>query len=127
AVKSSYLKSMGSYQGSFIRVGDGDRRMTQYEILGLLASKGQPKEDLEPVEGTSVDHLDPHLIGAYLSRLRRNRPYRYAELTDHEALSRTRVLVKDTEGQERVSLGGLLALGERSEEHTSEIQSRFEI
>src|SRR5699024_12396709 len=76
-----YLKAMGTYQGSFIRAGDGDRRMTQYEILGLLASKGQPKEDLEPVEGTSVVHLDPHLIGAYLSRLRRNRLYRYAKLT----------------------------------------------
>lgn len=125
ADKPCYLKAMGTYQGSFIRVGDGDRRMTQYEILGLLASKGQPKEDLEPVEGTSVDHLDPHLIGAYLSRLRRNRPYRYAELTDHEALSRTRVLVKDTEGHERVSLGGLLALGEYPQEHFPQLMVSF--
>src|SRR5699024_12273780 len=81
--------------------------------------------NLEPVEGTSVDHLDPHLIGAYLSRLRRNRPYRYAELTDHEALSRTRVLVKDTEGHERVSLGGLLALGEYPQEHFPQLMVSF--
>lgn len=28
ADKPCHLKSMGAYQGSFIRVGDGDRRMT---------------------------------------------------------------------------------------------------
>ncbi|GAA1456379.1 putative DNA binding domain-containing protein [Nocardiopsis exhalans] len=125
ADKPCHFKAMGIYQGSFIRVGDGDRRMTQYEILGLLASKGQPKEDLEPVPGTSVDDLDPHLADAYLSRLRRNRPYRYAESSDHEALTRTRVLVRDPGGREALSLGGLLALGEYPQEYFPQLMMSF--
>lgn len=125
AQKPCHLRSMGIYQGSFIRVGDGDRRMTQYEILTLLSSKEQPKEDLEPVRGTSVDDLDAHLTQAYLSRLRVHRPYRYAELDDHEVLTRTRVLVRDGDGREVLSLGGLLALGEHPQEHFPQLMVSF--
>ncbi|MFD6951865.1 MULTISPECIES: helix-turn-helix domain-containing protein [unclassified Nocardiopsis] len=125
AQKPCHLRSMGVYQGSFIRVGDGDRRMTQYEILTLLASKGQPKEDLEPVQGTSVGDLDTHLTEAYLSLLRRHRPYRYAELSDREALTRTRVLVRDETGREVLFLGGLLALGEYPQEHFPQLMVSF--
>ncbi|WP_017539521.1 ATP-binding protein [Nocardiopsis halophila] len=125
ADKPCHLKSMGAYQGSFIRVGDGDRRMTQYEILALMASKGQPKEDLEPVPGTSVDDLDGQLVGAFLEQLRARRPYRYADMEDHEALCRMRVLIKDEEGGERLSLGGLLALGEYPQEHFPQLMMSF--
>ncbi|MDA2809353.1 putative DNA binding domain-containing protein [Nocardiopsis sp. RSe5-2] len=125
ADKPCHLKSMGAYQGSFIRVGDGDRRMTQYEILALMASKGQPKEDLEPVPGTSVDDLDAQLVGAFLEQLRARRPYRYADMEDHEALRRMRVLIKDDDGRERLSLGGLLALGEYPQEHFPQLMVSF--
>jgi ATP-dependent DNA helicase RecG len=125
AQKPCHLKSMGLYQGSFIRVGDGDRRMTQYEILALLAAKGQPTEDLEPVAGTSVDDLDADLVQAYLAHLRDHRPYRYAQMADHEALRRMRILVTDPDGRERLSLGGLLALGEYPQEHFPQLMMSF--
>lgn len=123
--KPCHVKSMGVYQGSFIRVGDGDRRMTQYEILALMASKGQPQEDLEPVPRTSSDDLDVHLANAFLAQLRRHRPYRYADMGDHEALTRMRVLVKDEDGHERLSLGGLLALGDYPQEHFPQLMLSF--
>lgn len=90
-----------------------------------MASKGQPKEDLEPVPGTSVDDLDGQLVGAFLERLRARRPYRYADMEDHEALCRMRVLIKDKEGGERLSLGGLLALGEYPQEHFPQLMMSF--
>ncbi|MFV2196831.1 ATP-binding protein [Nocardiopsis sp. LOL_012] len=125
AHKPCYLKSMGAYQGSFLRVGDGDRRMTQFEILALMASKGQPKEDIEPVPGTSVEDLDEHLTGMFLSHLRDRRPYRYAEMPEHEVLKRMRVLVEDDSGREVLSLGGLLALGEYPQEHFPQLMMSF--
>lgn len=125
AQKPCHLRSSGIYQGSFLRVGDGDRRMTQYEILMLLSSRGQPTEDLEAVPGTSVEDLDSQLTSAYLTNLRQQRPYRFAELTDLDALRLVKVLVKDEAGEECLSLGGLLALGSYPQEYFPQLMVSF--
>ena len=44
-VKPSYVKGRGEYQGSFIRSGDGDRKLTEYEVGLLRANRGQPRDD----------------------------------------------------------------------------------
>lgn len=93
-------------QGSFIRVGDGDRRLTPYEVQLMLANRGQPREDERPVPGTSIEHLDGALVDTFLNRLRTRRPRAFAGLDTSAALHRAKVLVN-----EQLSLAGLLALG----------------
>lgn len=37
-----HIKRKGAYDGSFIRSGDGDRRLTAYEVTQLLSTGANP-------------------------------------------------------------------------------------
>lgn len=102
-----YYKGAGMSQGSFIRVHDGDRRLTSYEVQLMLANRGQPRDDEEPVPGTGVGDLDLELVQSYTSRLRETRARLFGSSSDPEILTRSGVL--DSSGA--CTLGGLLALG----------------
>lgn len=52
--KPCFSRGAGMSQGSFVRVGDGDRKLTSYEVQLLLANRGQPHEDEAPVSPTST-------------------------------------------------------------------------
>ncbi|WP_028648130.1 RNA-binding domain-containing protein [Nocardiopsis sp. CNT312] len=66
AQKPCHLKSMGIYQGSFIRVGDGDRRMTQYEILAALDEGALSRSEIQTRTG-----LPRQTVLRWLDRLKR--------------------------------------------------------
>lgn len=55
--KPCFVTTQGEYGGSYIRSGDGDRRMTRYEVTQLLANRGQPTDDREPVAAVSGGSL----------------------------------------------------------------------
>jgi len=57
--KPCYYRGSGLMTGSLIRVADGDRHLTQYEIQVFLDNRGQPTYDLDPVIDKSIDDLDP--------------------------------------------------------------------
>ena len=110
AQKPCYYRGAGLMTGSFVRVADGDRRLTQYEIQLFLDNRGQPTYDLEPVGGKSLDDLDPALLDTFVKRLRAypDAPYRTWE---HQRLLQTfRILV---EHHDRLvpSLAGYLCFG----------------
>jgi len=111
ARKPCFYRGAGLTQGSYVRVADGDRRLTGYEVQMLLAKRGQPRDDEEPVPATGVDDLGPQLVAEFLARLRQSRPYVFGGLDQVAALRRARVLVDGGSGDLVLSLGGLLALG----------------
>lgn len=49
AQRPCYGTVRGLYNGAFVRVGDGDQRLTAYEIDRLRENPGQPRWDEEPV------------------------------------------------------------------------------
>ncbi len=107
-----HYKGEGPYGGSYIRMSDGDRRLTDYEVGLLLADRGQPREDERPIAGASVADLDPELLLQYLARLRRDKPRLFGLGDDQSVLRLTRVLVPDeTTGAPVPSVAGLLAMG----------------
>lgn len=109
--KPCYVTTRGMANGSFLRGGDGDRRLTQYEIQQLLANRGQPLDDDEVVAEAQIDDLDRDGVTLLLSRVRRNQPRVFATVPDVDALLRLHVLKLDTDGTPRPTLAGLLALG----------------
>ncbi|MDU0295082.1 ATP-binding protein, partial [Saccharothrix longispora] len=109
--KPCYVTSRGMNRGSYIRVADGDRKLTTEEIQQLVADRGQPKFDYEVVEDADIDDLDPSGVGALLKRVRETTPHIFSEITDEMALKMLGVLAKDDSGRLRPTLGGLLALG----------------
>ncbi|MCK2245330.1 MULTISPECIES: ATP-binding protein [unclassified Crossiella] len=123
--KPCYYRGAGITQGSYLRLGDGDYRMSSYEVQLLLANRGQPRHDEEPVPGTSLADFDPALVAELVSRLRTRRPYAYGELDDAAVLRRIRTLVPDGNGADVASLGGLLALGRYPQEHFPQLMITF--
>lgn len=108
--KPCYYKGAGLPNGAFVRVADGDRHLTSYEVQMMLASRGQPREDEAAVAGSGEQDLDPELVQLYLKRLRADEGGPFRAISDLDALKTTRVLVEH-DGRWVPSLAGLLALG----------------
>jgi len=106
--KPCYYKGAGLPNGAFIRVGDGDRKLTPYEVQALFESRGQPRHDTEPVEGTSVEDLDPELVSGLLRRFRGRVGGPAREWSDERVLQALKVLVPGADGDLVASLGGWL-------------------
>jgi ATP-dependent DNA helicase RecG len=113
--KPCFVATRGAYASSFVRGGDGDRRLSHYEVTQLLSNRSQPTHDRDPVAGATPADLDDDLVGAYLARVRRRSPAFRA--TDRERLLvRLGVLTTDADGVLRPTVAGLLCLGEYPQE-----------
>lgn len=108
--KPCHYRGAGLMSGSFIRVADGDRHLTQYEIQVFLDGRGQPAYDLEPVPGKTLDDLDVTLVDAFVARLRSRPDAPYREWEPQRLLQVFRVLLEH-EGKLTPSLAGYLCFG----------------
>lgn len=109
--KPCYITERGMYNGSFIRTGDGDRHLTQYEIDRLVEERTQPHHDIDVVEEASVSDLDADLLAGVLARQRALHPRVFAGLTDEDAMASLRITDIDADGASHPTLAGLLVLG----------------
>ena len=125
AQKPCFYIGAGMTKGSFVRVSDGDRRLSAYEVQVMLASRGQPRDDEQALLGIGIEHLDQASVEALIARLRTNRPYAFKDLDHLAVLRRAKVLVPDQTGQDAVSLAGLLALGSYPQEHFPQLMVTF--
>lgn len=123
---------------AYIRSHDGNRRLTAYEHHALQAGRGQPRDDLEPVDGTSADDLDPELVDGLLRRLRSRSGTRQWPDDDAMCLRLLGVLVEARQPDpgslatggspaEVVSLGGLLALGRYPQRYFPRLEIAFAV
>ena len=110
--KPCYVKASNKYQGSYIRTGDGDLRLSSYEVDRLLDEHRQPQYDACVAEGATIGDLNPDAIRGLLARERKVHARNFARLEDNEALLKLGVLARDARGVLRPTLAGLLALGD---------------
>ena len=108
--KPCYYRGSGLHNGTFVRVGDGDRKLGPFEVQALLESRGQPHHDAGPVEGTSPADLDSALVRPFLDRLRERDDGPYREWSDERILQTFRVLVPGVGGGLVPSLAGWLCM-----------------
>ena len=109
--KPCYITTKGRYQGSYIRSGDGDRKLTQYEIDRLIESHEQPTFDNDAVTDATFDDLDPTLVGQFLTRQRQLYPRLFATRDDQTILINMHVIRRADKGTIHPTVGGLMALG----------------
>lgn len=107
--KPCYYQGSGMISGACIRVADGDRQLTQYEVQGFLDGRGQPQYDVEPVPGTSRQDLDPNALELFLRHIRDNNA-KIRDWSDEKVLQTYRILVP-VDGKEAVTLAGILCFG----------------
>ncbi|MBO5528639.1 MAG: putative DNA binding domain-containing protein [Bacilli bacterium] len=73
--KPCYYKPLGMMQGSFIRTGDGDEPMTEFEIFQFQMFKKQSKTELETFEDVTFERsIDSIKLDAYLAKAIENKP-----------------------------------------------------
>ncbi len=109
--KPCYVTSKNRYGGSFIRTGDGDRRLTPYEVDRLLENHGQPLHDDEPVPEASVDDLDAALLNGFLARQRELHPRILGGRSDEDIMLDLHVVRRSPDGALCPTLAGVMALG----------------
>lgn len=69
-----FKTAKGRLQGSYIRVGDADKPMTEYEIYSYEAYRKKYREDIRPIHRASFQALDQEKIEEYLAKKKHERP-----------------------------------------------------
>ncbi len=104
-----YYVHQGLYRGAYIRTGDGERPMTEYEVSLKLSSREQPMADREIMTEATEADLDEQQVETLLARVRSRRPaLATAYRTRRSLLEALGVLSEDG----HPSLSGLLVLGQ---------------
>lgn len=85
-----FKTARGRLQGSYIRVGDADKPMTEYEVYSYEAYRRRYRDDIRPVEHVSLTALDSGKMEAYLHRKKQERPH-LASVTPEQLLELTGV------------------------------------
>ncbi len=108
--KPCFYRGAGRLRGSYIRVGDSDLPMTEYEIYSYEAFKRRIHDELRTVERATMEYLKKDNITEYLLKLRRQK-MNLANLDDQRIL--------ETQGISQYglpTLAGLMLLGEYPQE-----------
>ncbi|MDW7676601.1 MAG: ATP-binding protein [Bacillota bacterium] len=108
--KPCFYKGAGRLRGSYIRVGDSDQPMTEYEIYSYEAFKRRIHDELRTVDRATMAYLNKDSMTEYLIKLRRQK-VNLVNLDD--------IRILETQGisQEGFpTLAGLMLLGEYPQE-----------
>lgn len=68
-----YYKGRGRLRGSYVRMGDGDCPMTEYEIYSYEAYRKRYQDDLRPIEGADLSDLENASLRLYLLTLKKDK------------------------------------------------------
>ena len=74
ADRPCYYRGKGRLKGSYVRVGDSDEPMTEYEVYRFESFRRKYQDDVRPVERASRSILDQDLLTSYIDRLRESKP-----------------------------------------------------
>jgi ATP-dependent DNA helicase RecG len=88
-----YYKGSGRIKGSFIRVGESDEPMSDYEIYSYDAYRRRIRDDIRTVELADVSQFNAGLLESYITAVQKNKP-NTEKLSDNEIL-RLMGIVKD--------------------------------
>ncbi len=73
AERPCFRTAMGRLKDSYIRVGEADKPMTEYEVYSYEAFRQKIRDDIRTDERFSFSSLDSTLLDDYLSRQRAER------------------------------------------------------
>lgn len=85
AERPCFYSGRGRLKGSYVRVGDADEHMTEYEIYSYEAFRKKYQDDIRPAERATVQTLDAVALESYLLKLKQDRPH-LAQLGDDQIM-----------------------------------------
>jgi len=81
-----YYKGVGRLKGSFIRVGDADEPMSEYEVYSYEAFRKRTRDELRPVEHAKLSLFEHARVQHYLEAVKTERKNLAECCTDPEIL-----------------------------------------
>lgn len=89
-----YYRGAERTKGSYIRVGDADLPMTDYELYSFEAFRKHLHDDERPVERATMDFLDKESIQQYIRKISIDRPG-FSKLSDKQILEMLNITRND--------------------------------
>ena len=86
SLRPVFYAGVGRIKGSFIRVGDADEPMSEYEIYSYEAFRRRIRDELRPVPEAKIELFDQNRLAAYLSAVKRDRPNLAQNVSDADIL-----------------------------------------
>ncbi len=80
-LKPCFYKGAGRLKGSYVRVGDGDRHMTEYEVYSFEAFRKKIQDELRAAERAELSDIYTDAHTEYLIAMRKKKP-NLADLTN---------------------------------------------
>ena len=105
AERPVFYRGVGRIKGSYIRVGESDEQMSEYEIYSYEAFKRKRIDELRVLEKNEFASVKEHEITYFLAKLRSKKP-NLTELSDKKILALSGVYY-----EEKLTLAGLLLFG----------------
>ena len=76
--KPCYVAERGLYKGSYIRTGDGDTRLPQYEVNRLVEEHAQPTWDEDAIPDATLEDIEGATLDDFLQVQKERRPKTFA-------------------------------------------------
>ena len=73
AERHCFYKGKGRLKGSYVRVGDADKPMSEYEVYSYEAYRKKYRDDIRTIERADMTSLDSAKLTDYLIRLKLNK------------------------------------------------------
>lgn len=78
-----FYRGRGRVKGSFVRVGDSDEPMTEYEVYSYEAYRKKYQDDIRIIERASLASLNHEMLAEYMGLLKKGKS-RLATIPDNE-------------------------------------------
>ena len=78
-----FYRGRGRVKGSFVRVGDSDEPMTEYEVYSYEAYRKKYQDDIRIIERASLASLNQEMLAEYMGLLKKGKS-RLAAIPDNE-------------------------------------------
>lgn len=108
--KPCYYKPKGLHNGSYIRVGDRDDNMTEYEIYKCISYKENVQDDLRAVTRATLEDLDDKLLEIFIKKYTEEKPH-FSKYDKETILLKAGVLTK-VEDKVFPTVAGIMVFGE---------------
>lgn len=86
SLRPVFYAGAGRIKGSFIRVGDADELMSEYEIYSYEAYRRRIRDELRPVPEAALTMFSQEKLTEYLNAVKNERPNLSKNVTDAEIL-----------------------------------------
>lgn len=108
--KPCYYKNLGINKGSYIRIGDSDEHMTDYEIYNLQSYTDGIKEDLRPIKRAELEDLNEEKINQYIEKIKEKKPN--LSKFSNEKILKLNGIIDNSNGEIHPTLAGMMVFGE---------------